>query len=356
MADTPRGRNKKITGTSGNIDRRGDGLGTGPVGNQQGYAGRPGTSSGGSSQGQQGGHSGYQGHGGNLPGGPHRPNGPGPDRPSRAANSYIPVTSSPSARRGRKLSPVLIVILIVLAFLLIRSCTSASDVDYGGSAGTYSSSQSSTGPLETLPTEKPSGYGAGSSSGQASSSSGAAPSSAGSAYGTGYGSYSGFGSSNGYGNGYSYSSLFGNSGGYSNSSVSNGWSLSSNTGKLDGSVVSGARKKLTSIKGGGKDVVTVMIYMCGTDLESRSGMATSDLKEMASAEIGENVNILVYTGGCRRWQTSGISSTVNHFSIRRIRKTRNNEPIKRHIDGKIRIKGDYYEQSDQREHRRIQRG
>ena len=327
MADTPRGRNKKITGTSGNIDRRRDGLGTGPVGNQQGYAGRPGTSSGSSSQGQADGHSGYQGqsasggyrpqgHDGNMPGSPHRPNGPGPDRPdSRAANSYIPVTSSPSAGRRRRISPILIIILIVLAFFLIRSCTSESEMDYEGSAGTYSGSQSSTGTLETLPTEKPSGYGSGSASGQTASSSGYASSSTGSAYGTGtgYGSYSGFGSSNGYGNGYSYSSLFGNSGGYSNSSVSNGWSLSSNTGRLDGSVVSGARKKLTSIKGGGKDVVTVMIYMCGTDLESRSGMASSDLKEMASAEIGENVNILVYTGGCRRWQTSGISSTVNQI-------------------------------------------
>ena len=313
MADTPRGRNKKITGTSGNIDKRGEGLGTGPVGNQQGYAGRPGTSSGSPSQGQPGGHSGYspQGHSGSTPGGPG-PGGAGPDRPASrgTTGSYIPMTSASSTgtTKRRRISPILIIILIVVAFFLIRSCSSGSVTDYEDYAGTYSGSQSSTGTLETLPTEKPSDYGYSSSSGQSSSAGVSSSSSS-----SGYGSYSGFGSSNGYGNGYSYGSLFGNSGGYSNSSVSSGWSLSSNTGKLDSSVVSGARKKLTTIKGNGKDTVTVMVYMCGTDLESRSGMASSDLKEMASAEIGENVNIIVYTGGCRRWQTSGISSTVNQI-------------------------------------------
>ena len=320
MADTPRGRNKKITGTSGNIDKRGEGLGTGPVGNQQGYAGRPGTSSGTPSSEQPGGHSGYQGQSANNgyrpqgTGGP-RSGGPGPDRPSsRGSNNSIPMTSTTSSgtTRGRRISPILIIVLIVVAFFLIRSCSSGSVVDYGDTSGSYSSSQGSSGVLETLPTEKPSGYGYSSSSGQ-SSSSGTSSSSSTSGTSSGYGSYSGFGSSGGYGNGYSYSSLFGNSGGYSNSSVSSGWSLSNNTGKLDSSVVSGARKKLTTIKGNGKDTVTVMVYMCGTDLESRSGMASSDLKEMASAEIGENVNIIVYTGGCRRWQTSGISSTVNQI-------------------------------------------
>ena len=57
------------------------------------------------------------------------------------------------------------------------------------------------------------------------------------------------------------------------------------------------REKRTKIIGNGKDVVTIMVYLCGTDLESRSKMATSDLQEMASAKISDNVNLIVYTGG-----------------------------------------------------------
>ena len=77
------------------------------------------------------------------------------------------------------------------------------------------------------------------------------------------------------------------------------WSGGSNTGILNTEVSSRARAKRTVLKGGGKDTVTIMVYMCGTDLESKSGMATSDLQEMAAATIGSNVNLLVYTGGCR---------------------------------------------------------
>ena len=64
-----------------------------------------------------------------------------------------------------------------------------------------------------------------------------------------------------------------------NGSLSSGW-VSDNATQtgLDSEVASGSREKFTRIKGGGEDVVTIMVYMCGTDLESRSGMGTSDLQ------------------------------------------------------------------------------
>ena len=309
MADTPRGRKKIITGRSENIDKKGEGLGTGPVGNQQGYSGRPGTSSpdqfgsspaSGQSHGQNGASSGFGG-------GPKRP-GRRPD--SRDVSGNIPVSSG---SRGIRINPIMIIIVLVVGFFLLRSCSSGLGSGSGSTTGYYSnqsgsygstgssSSSGSSGSLETLPTnDKPGSYGYGSPFGQ--SSSGTGSSSSGSSASSGYG----------YGNGYSYSSLFGNSG-YSNSTVSSGWSLSSNTGKLDSSVVSGARRKFTSIKGNGKDTVTVMVYMCGTDLESQSGMASADLREMAQATIDDKVNIIVYTGGCARWQTKGISNSVNQI-------------------------------------------
>ena len=56
---------------------------------------------------------------------------------------------------------------------------------------------------------------------------------------------------------------------------------------------------------------TVMVYIVGSNLESRYGAATNDMKEM----IGSNLdfsrnNLLVYTGGSKRW-TSAISNTCN---------------------------------------------
>ncbi len=96
-----------------------------------------------------------------------------------------------------------------------------------------------------------------------------------------------------------------------NSSYSDGtWTGSDNTGKLDSS---SAAAKRTVLYGDARDTVTVMVYLCGTDLESKKGMATADLREMAQADLGSNVNLIVYTGGCSQWKTSGISNTAHQI-------------------------------------------
>ncbi|MBR4992050.1 MAG: peptidase C11, partial [Clostridia bacterium] len=96
-------------------------------------------------------------------------------------------------------------------------------------------------------------------------------------------------------------------------SVSSGWELTANTAKLDRSVAQGARDKRTVIRGNGKDTVTIMVYMCGTDLESRSGMGTADLQEMLNAKTGDKVNLLIYTGGCKGWRNNVVSSQNNQI-------------------------------------------
>ena len=100
---------------------------------------------------------------------------------------------------------------------------------------------------------------------------------------------------------------------YLNTGYSGNWKLGSNIGNLNTNVVSGVREKRTQILGNNKDVITIMVYMCGTDLESKSGMATSDLQEIANATVGSNVNIIAYTGGCKKWQNNVISSSVNQI-------------------------------------------
>ena len=102
-------------------------------------------------------------------------------------------------------------------------------------------------------------------------------------------------------------------GGLNTGSTSTGWQESSNAGSLDTSVVSGARDKYTDILGNGRDEVTILVYLCGTDLESRSKMATSDLQEMLDADLGDDVNLIVYTGGCKQWQNSVVSSRTNQI-------------------------------------------
>ena len=57
---------------------------------------------------------------------------------------------------------------------------------------------------------------------------------------------------------------------------------------------------------------TVMVYMVGSNLESRLGKATKDLWEMESAGLDfDNTNLLVYTGGSRRW-TGDIPADHNN--------------------------------------------
>ncbi len=100
---------------------------------------------------------------------------------------------------------------------------------------------------------------------------------------------------------------------YSGWSGSTSSSASTNSVSLDRTVAAGSRAKYTKILGNGKDTFTLMIYMCGTDLESKSGMATADLREMAAADISDKLNIIVYTGGCTGWKVSGISNTTNQI-------------------------------------------
>lgn len=90
-----------------------------------------------------------------------------------------------------------------------------------------------------------------------------------------------------------------------------------NYSQVNPSVAKGARSKYTKLRGKGKDKVTLMVYMIGTDLESQSGMATSDLNEMVYSGIDNpNVNIIVETGGCRRWNNSVIpSDRITRWSV-----------------------------------------
>ena len=82
---------------------------------------------------------------------------------------------------------------------------------------------------------------------------------------------------------------------------------------LNRNVAAGSRDKFTVLKGNGKDTFTILVYMCGADLESKSAMATKDLQEMLNARFGSNVNLVVYTGGSTNWRNNMVSSQVNQI-------------------------------------------
>ncbi|SDB55014.1 clostripain-related cysteine peptidase [Butyrivibrio sp. INlla16] len=250
MADQPIRRKKNIEEGGTGVYKRGDGLGGGPVGSSDGYSGK-------------GGGSGTTGGGG----------------PQRSGGGRSPLS-----------------IIIILAILLLGGGGGIGSLMGGFSGGnetaytntqsqTNSTPQTATTTLETQSTTQQNDT----ASAQSGSNS-AGSSQMGSLLGT----------------------LLGGGTGYYGQASSQ-WSETPNTGNLNKDVADGSRDKRTVLKGDGTDTTTIMVYMCGTDLESRSAMATKDLQEMMGADLSDNINIIVYTGGCKNWQNNLISSRTNQI-------------------------------------------
>ena len=63
--------------------------------------------------------------------------------------------------------------------------------------------------------------------------------------------------------------------------------------------------------GNGEDTITVMVYMCGSDLESDGGAATADINEMLYADLSDKINVVIETGGASAWENSLIDADTN---------------------------------------------
>ncbi len=65
---------------------------------------------------------------------------------------------------------------------------------------------------------------------------------------------------------------------------------------------------------------TVMIYLCGTDLESTPGvgsMASGNLAEIAQTTPNDRVNVVVETGGTKQWYAQNVGLDINPKKIQR---------------------------------------
>lgn len=57
---------------------------------------------------------------------------------------------------------------------------------------------------------------------------------------------------------------------------------------------------------------TIMVYLIGSDLESIQGAATRDIEEMIASDFDEdNMNLLLYVGGTKKWYTDEFDESEN---------------------------------------------
>lgn len=74
-------------------------------------------------------------------------------------------------------------------------------------------------------------------------------------------------------------------------------------------------KKVTPM--GDAGTWSVFLYLCGSNLETRTGAAGKNLDELLSADIPDNINVIVQTGGSKKWRSHGISAdNLQRYSVR----------------------------------------
>lgn len=62
---------------------------------------------------------------------------------------------------------------------------------------------------------------------------------------------------------------------------------------------------------------TIFIYMCGSNLETKQGLASKNIDEILSAEIGNNVTVVIETGGASTWRHHGIdNNAIQRYEVK----------------------------------------
>ncbi|HEK9103799.1 TPA: hypothetical protein SUB30_005321 [Bacillus pseudomycoides] len=56
---------------------------------------------------------------------------------------------------------------------------------------------------------------------------------------------------------------------------------------------------------------TFLIYMIGSDMESDFHMASDDIQEMINIDSSSNINVILQTGGAKKWTNPNISNDTN---------------------------------------------
>ncbi len=77
-----------------------------------------------------------------------------------------------------------------------------------------------------------------------------------------------------------------------------------------------ATAQISVIEPSSQDAYTILLYVCGSNLESDNAYATTDLKEIVNAgALPEGVNVVVETGGTTSWSSTSKNITSDRNSI-----------------------------------------
>ena len=60
---------------------------------------------------------------------------------------------------------------------------------------------------------------------------------------------------------------------------------------------------------------TVFVYLCGSDLESESGLATVNMQQMIDAETASGIRFVVQTGGASCWFNDADPDALDRYVI-----------------------------------------
>lgn len=84
----------------------------------------------------------------------------------------------------------------------------------------------------------------------------------------------------------------------------------------DGNVTITRKQRAEETPMGEDGTWTVFVYLCGSDLESESGLGVSDMEEMSIASTSQNIKFVVQAGGAASWSDYDIPETRhNRFVI-----------------------------------------
>ena len=88
---------------------------------------------------------------------------------------------------------------------------------------------------------------------------------------------------------------------------------------LSGCAASGTAKPAQQANEAEKADWTVLFYLCGTDLESESSLASGNLEEIAATTPNASVNVLIETGGTREWHAESAGLEIAADKLQRYR-------------------------------------
>ena len=94
-----------------------------------------------------------------------------------------------------------------------------------------------------------------------------------------------------------------------------GGTIEDGTSTAESSEESGA-DAASEVSGNPEKALTLMIYLCGSDLESKAGAASADLDEIIASGINtDQVNVAVIAGGTTKWQNGFSDEETAVYTI-----------------------------------------